>query len=55
MTFEALWAELWPVGRSKTTGGYRRQPFTAAEREAHAWFLQACSDRDLSVETDGLG
>ncbi len=55
MTFEALWADLRLVGRSSRTGGYRRQPFTAAEREAHAWFLQACGDRGLSVESDGLG
>ena len=55
MSFERLWAELVPVGRSARTGGYRRQPFTAAEREAHAWFLEACAARDLVVESDGLG
>lgn len=55
MTFEQLWADLHPVGRSAATGGYRRQPFTSAEREAHAWFLDACFARDLSVESDGLG
>ena len=55
MTFEQLWADLLPVGRSAATGGYRRQPFTAAEREAHAWFLEACAVRGLTVESDGLG
>ena len=55
MTFERLWADLWPVGRSSSTGGYHRQPFTAAEREAHAWFLEACAARDLTVESDPLG
>ena len=55
MTFERLWADLHPVGRSSATGGYRRQPFSAAEREAQAWFLEACADRGLTVESDGLG
>ena len=55
MSFERLWSELHPVGRSASTGGYRRQPFTGAEREAHAWFLAACAARDLTVESDGLG
>jgi N-carbamoyl-L-amino-acid hydrolase len=55
MTFEQMWAELAPVGRSARTGGYLRQPFTAAEREAHAWFLEQCAARGLRVEADGLG
>ncbi len=55
MTFEEMWAELAPVGRSARTGGYLRQPFTAAEQEAHAWFLDACAARDLRVEVDGFG
>jgi N-carbamoyl-L-amino-acid hydrolase len=55
VTFEGLWAELLPVGRSAASGGYHRQPFTAAEREAHAWFLEACTARRLSVESDALG
>ena len=50
-----MWADLLPVGRSAATGGYRRLTFTGAEREAHAWFLEACAARDLSVESDGLG
>ena len=44
--FEAMWDELAPVGRA-TSGGYLRQPFTAAEREARAWFLEECARRDL--------
>ena len=40
--FEAMWEELAPVGRA-TSGGYLRQPFTAAEREARAWFLEECA------------
>lgn len=52
--FEAMWEELAPVGRA-TSGGYLRQPFTAAEREARAWFLEECARRGLRVEEDGFG
>ena len=45
--FERMWADLSPVGRSATSGGYFRQPFTSAERELAAWFLEACAARDL--------
>ncbi len=50
-----MWAELAPVGRSARTGGYLRQPFTAAEEEARAWFLAACADRGLRADQDGFG
>ena len=53
--FERMWADLASVGRSSTTGGYFRQPFTAAEREATAWFLEQCSARGLDVERDAFG
>jgi N-carbamoyl-L-amino-acid hydrolase len=52
--FEQMWAALAPVGRSATTG-YNRSPFTAAEREAHAWFVEQCRARDLRLEHDGNG
>jgi len=47
MTFEAMWRDLAPVGRSARTGGYFRQPFTGAEREAMEWFLEQCAKRSL--------
>ena len=53
--FEQMWADLAPVGRSARTGGYFRQPFTAADDEALAWFLGECAPRDLRVERDGFG
>ena len=53
--FESMWRELAPVGRSADSGGYFRQPFANAEREAHAWFLEQCAARDLDVERDGNG
>ncbi len=55
MTFEQMWADLAPVGRSARSGGYFRQPFTSAEEEAQAWFLAEAERRDLRVETDGFG
>jgi beta-ureidopropionase / N-carbamoyl-L-amino-acid hydrolase len=53
--FEQMWADLAPVGRSDATAGYFRQPFTAAERECHAWFVEQCRARGLRVEHDGNG
>jgi beta-ureidopropionase / N-carbamoyl-L-amino-acid hydrolase len=50
-----LLAELASVGRDPDTGGYLRGGWTAAEREADAWFLDACAARDLVVETDSIG
>ncbi len=53
--FEQMWRDLGAVGRSAASGGYFRQPFGAAEREAHAWFVEECRARDLEVESDGNG
>jgi N-carbamoyl-L-amino-acid hydrolase len=53
--FERMWAELAPVGRSQSSGGYFRQPFTAAERELRAWFGEQAAARGLRVEEDGFG
>lgn len=54
-TFEQMWTALAPVGRSGSSGGYFRQPFTGAERECHAWFLEQCQVRGLRIEQDGNG
>ncbi len=54
-TFEQMWRDLAPVGRSAATGGYLRQPFGSAERECHAWFLEQAHARGLMVEADALG
>ena len=53
--FEQMWRDLLPLGRSTTTGGYFRQPWTAPEREARAWFVEQAEARGLEVERDGLG
>ena len=53
--FEQMWRDLAPVGRSSSSGGYFRQPFTGAEAELRAWFLAQCAARDLAVHADGNG
>jgi beta-ureidopropionase / N-carbamoyl-L-amino-acid hydrolase len=53
--FERMWADLAPVGRSASSGGYFRQPFASAERELAAWFVEQCEARGLRVETDEIG
>lgn len=55
MAFEQMWADISPVGRSASTGGYFRQPFTSAEAELRDWFRQAAESRGLKVETDAIG
>ena len=55
MTFEAMWRDLHSVGRSTSSGGYFRQPWTSAESELRAWFTEAASARHLELETDGMG
>ena len=53
--FERMWADLAPVGRSASSGGYFRQPFLTAERELASWFEEQCAARGLVVETDAVG
>ncbi|CAN5409491.1 allantoate amidohydrolase [soil metagenome] len=53
--YDRLWRDIAPVGRSTSSGGYFRQPFTSAERELDAWFLEECAARDLDVERDRFG
>jgi len=50
-----MWAELLPLGRNASTGGYDRPGWGPAERECRAWFLEAAKARDLAVHTDGNG
>ncbi len=53
--FERMWTDLAPVGRSASSGGYFRQPFTTPERELHEWFVEQCVARGLRVESDDFG
>ncbi len=53
--FERMWADLAPVGRSASSGGYFRQPFTTPERELSAWFSEQAAARSLRLESDPFG
>ena len=53
--FERMWSDLAPVGRSATSGGYFRQPFTQPERELADWFREQAVARDLELESDDTG
>jgi beta-ureidopropionase / N-carbamoyl-L-amino-acid hydrolase len=55
MSFEEMWADIAPVGRSAITGGYFRQPFSNAESELREWFRGAAQSRGFKVETDAIG
>ncbi|WP_018655409.1 allantoate amidohydrolase [Actinomadura flavalba] len=55
MTFEAMWADLLPVGRSAATGGYHRFAWTAPELECRAWFEAEAAGRGLALEPDANG
>lgn len=50
-----MWRELAPIGRDAVTGGYRRSPFAAAERECVAWFVAEAERRRLQLDWDGQG
>ncbi|WP_312855769.1 allantoate amidohydrolase [Nocardioides stalactiti] len=53
--FERMWADLAPVGRSTSSGGYFRQPFASAEEELRGWFAEQAAARGLTLETDAFG
>jgi N-carbamoyl-L-amino-acid hydrolase len=55
VSFEQMWRELSPIGRSESSGGYFRQPYTAAEAELRAWFAEQATARGLELEADGFG
>ena len=55
MSFERMWAELAPVGRSVRTSGYFRQPWTTPDNELRAWFVAEAERRGLRIEVDGVG
>ena len=53
-TFDRLWSELLPIGRTPA-GGYRRFAWNAADLEARAWFLSVARARGLDVQLDRNG
>ena len=53
--FERMWSDLAPIGRSASSGGYFRQPFTQPERELADWFREQAAARGLALESDATG
>ncbi len=54
-SFLQMWAELLPVGRSASSGGYRRFAWNSADAECRAWFEQQARSRGLTYELDRNG
>ncbi|MFC5887861.1 allantoate amidohydrolase [Kitasatospora sp. CM 4170] len=50
-----MWAELLPVGRSASSGGYRRFAWNSADAECRAWFEEQARKRGLAYELDRNG
>ena len=55
MTFDQLWDDLAPVGRSGSTGGYRRYAWTPADATLREWFAAQAAARGLDLVTDRAG
>jgi len=55
VTFEQLWDDLAPVGRSGSTGGYRRYAWTPADATLREWFAAQAAARGLDLVTDRAG
>ena len=55
MTFARLWDDLAPVGREKSTGGYRRYAWTPADAALREWFAGEALARGLDLVVDRAG
>ena len=55
MTFTGMWAELEPLGRDATTGGYRRFAWTREDAVLREWFTAQAAARGLDLTTDRAG
>ncbi len=53
-TFDAMWADLEPVGRVGS-GGYRRFAWTAEDATLREWFAGECVRRGLDLIEDRVG
>ncbi len=54
-SFDAMWAELSPIGRGASTGGYRRYAWTREDHTLREWFAGQCAARGLDVVEDRAG
>ncbi len=54
-SFDRMWDELAPIGRSADTGGYRRFAWTRADHDLREWFAAQAASRGLAVTLDRAG
>ena len=54
-SFDRMWADLSPVGRAPSSGGYRRYAWTAEDATLREWFAGECTARGLDLTTDRAG
>src|SRR6187455_3060600 len=54
-SFERMWADVLPVGRSAATGGYRRYAWTAPDLALREWFAGEATRRGLDLVVDRNG
>jgi beta-ureidopropionase / N-carbamoyl-L-amino-acid hydrolase len=55
VNFDSMWRDLEPVGRHKTTGGYRRYAWTAEDTLLGEWFGAEAAARGMDSTTDRAG
>ncbi len=55
MSFDALWDGLLPLGRSSSSGGYRRFAWTPTDLSLREWFAAVAADQGLAVTVDRAG
>ena len=53
-TFDAMWSDLEPVGRT-AGGGYRRFAWSAEDQVLREWFAAECARRGLDLTVDRVG
>ncbi len=54
-SFGSMWADLAPVGRDPSTGGYRRSAWTAADAQLRSWFADRAAERGMPCAPDRNG
>jgi N-carbamoyl-L-amino-acid hydrolase len=54
-SFDRMWDELDPIGRSAATGGYRRFAWTRTDHDLREWFAGQAAARGLTLVLDRAG
>ena len=52
---DAMWADLQPVGREGSTGGYRRYAWAREDHTLREWFAGRCAELGLDLTQDRAG